>query len=71
MIALGADVCLAFIQDESAGATHTATLAREARVPTIIYRATTGTSAITRHEFLVNYQGRTTPHFPALSSSDR
>ena len=51
MIALGADVCLAFIQDESTGATHTAAVAREARIPTIVYRARTGAPAITRHDF--------------------
>jgi len=51
MIDAGADVVLAFIRDGSAGATHTATRAYQAGIPTITYRATTGTPAITRHIF--------------------
>ncbi|MGX1778518.1 SLOG family protein [Nocardia brasiliensis] len=40
MVAAGADLCLAFIRNKSAGASHTARLAQLAAIPTRIFYAT-------------------------------
>lgn len=39
MVALGADVCVAFIRNNSAGASHCARIAKEAGIPTKIVRS--------------------------------
>ncbi|WP_223885186.1 hypothetical protein [Nocardia colli] len=40
MVRAGADLCVAFIRNDSAGATHTARMAQQAGIPTRIFRAT-------------------------------
>jgi hypothetical protein len=39
MVSLGADICLAFIKNNSRGATHCSLKAQEAGIPTEVYRA--------------------------------
>ncbi|WP_405166431.1 DUF2493 domain-containing protein [Nocardia sp. NBC_01499] len=40
MVRAGADLCVAFIRNDSAGATHTARMAQQAGIPTRIFRTT-------------------------------